>query len=153
METFTKNDWQEFLDGKIAVNCPTFELSNEFISSERMREYCEKRFNKNWHTYSRNTCYTTRYGLSYCYTEWFKSQNCIVKEFKGWEEFERIEKREAKPKPPLGVMPKYLYEEKRIMDLCRALYEYSQYKIDEDTTKSMTDWTIELCERLNNINK
>jgi hypothetical protein len=48
-------------------------------------------------------------------------------------------------KPPLGVMPKYIYEEKRIQDICRALYEYSLY----DAKNINTEWIVELLERLN----
>jgi hypothetical protein len=55
---------------------------------------------------------------------------------------------EAAEKPPLGVAPKWLFEEERIKDLCRALHEYSQYKVDEDTAKLMASWSYELGSRL-----
>ena len=53
-------------------------------------------------------------------------------------------------KLPLGVMPKYIYEEQRIQDICRALYEYSNY----DTIKEkqiMLEWSEELVQRLKNL--
>jgi hypothetical protein len=58
---------------------------------------------------------------------------------------------EAEEKPPLGVMPKYLFEEERVRDLCRAVYEYSQYKIDAHTCGLMREWIEELDERLFDI--
>lgn len=51
-------------------------------------------------------------------------------------------------KPPLGVMPKDIYEYKRVQDLCRALYEYSIYGINYDL---MLKWSKELVERLENL--
>jgi hypothetical protein len=50
-------------------------------------------------------------------------------------------------KPPLGVMPKEIWKEKRIQELCRALYERSYYKLDP----SMLKWTHELYELLGEV--
>ena len=51
-----------------------------------------------------------------------------------------------KPKPPLGVMPRDLYELLRIQELCRALYERSTFEeVDYDL---MTKWSDELSDRL-----
>jgi hypothetical protein len=53
-------------------------------------------------------------------------------------------------KPPLGVIPKEIYDIKRIQELCRALLEYSTYStsMEEDDINYMIDWCNELCERL-----
>lgn len=52
-------------------------------------------------------------------------------------------------KPPLGVMPKQIYELQRIQDLCRALYEYSHY--DDSNLESMIKWSEELTDRLKTL--
>ena len=50
------------------------------------------------------------------------------------------------PKPPLGVMPKQIFEWHRVIDLCRALHEYSLY---EDVDRHlMIKWSDELNDRL-----
>ena len=158
METFKKKDWQDFMDGKIAVNCPSQALANEFGSSDRVTQFTQNGWeNMYWDSYKTDTCYTLfdPNTMLYCDVDYYvKQENKIIKEFKGWNEFEGIEgveereEREVKPKPPLGVMPKYIFEEKRIQDLCRALYEYAEYKIDKQTAESMREWSIELEERL-----
>ena len=49
-------------------------------------------------------------------------------------------------KPPLGVIPKNIYELQRVQDLCRALYEYSTYvEVDYEL---MIKWSDELNDRL-----
>ena len=49
-------------------------------------------------------------------------------------------------KPPLGVMPKQIFEWYRVIDLCRALHEYS---LCEDVDKHlMIKWSDELNDRL-----
>ena len=57
-----------------------------------------------------------------------------------------INSKNVKPKPPLGVMPKNIYELKRVQDLCRALYEYSTY--EEIDYELMIKWSDELNDRL-----
>jgi len=52
----------------------------------------------------------------------------------------------VKPKPPLGVIPKNIYELQRVQDLCRALYEYSTY--EEVDIELMIKWSEELNDRL-----
>lgn len=52
-------------------------------------------------------------------------------------------------KPPLGVMPRRIYEMQRIQDLCRALYDYS--KFDKFNIGLMKEWTCELIDRLYDI--
>ena len=156
MEKFTKNDMDDFRTKKIGVNCKTKELAIEFLSLLDEDGWY-------WLSQSSKRDKLSNFHSFYCYGErevyhaynnriahfqlnaYSHNHEYTIKSFEGWDE--------TVEKPPLGVMPKYIFEEKRIMDLCRALYEYSQYKIDKDTVKSMTDWTIELCERLNNLDK
>ena len=49
-------------------------------------------------------------------------------------------------KPPLGVMPKNIFEWHRVIELCRALHEYSLYE-DVDLAL-MIKWADELNDRL-----
>jgi len=51
-----------------------------------------------------------------------------------------------KTKPPLGVIPKNIYELQRVQDLCRALYERSVY--EEVDYELMIKWSEELNDRL-----
>ena len=53
-------------------------------------------------------------------------------------------------KLPLGVMPKNIYELKRVKDLSRALYEYSNYHT-EGNYDLMIKWAEELVERLSDL--
>lgn len=50
-------------------------------------------------------------------------------------------------KPPLGVMPRWLHNEKRIQDLTRALNDYAIHSI-KDNKALMLEWTKELTELL-----
>ena len=54
-------------------------------------------------------------------------------------------------KPPIRVMPKNLYEHKRIQDLCRALYDYAYFYSDKHSI--MLEWCREIIERVENIKK
>ena len=54
-------------------------------------------------------------------------------------------------KPPLGVTPRIIFEEMRMQDLCRALYEYSSYDLKLEHYESMIDWAEELLDRLYNL--
>jgi len=52
----------------------------------------------------------------------------------------------VKPKPPLGVTPKNIFEWHRVIELCRALHEYSLYEdVDQNL---MIKWADELNDRL-----
>ena len=53
------------------------------------------------------------------------------------------------PKPPLGVMPKEIYEFQRVQDLCRALYERSNFEEEVVDYDLMFKWSQELNDRLN----
>jgi hypothetical protein len=53
------------------------------------------------------------------------------------------------PKPPLGVMPKHIYELQRVKELCRALYERSIF--EEVDYELMIKWSDELNDRLYNL--
>ena len=87
METFKKKDWQEFLDGRLAVNCPTEELANEFVFSEKLKEIHTWRDHTYWNESKDQTCYTMKYGFSYSYRTWFVTNGFPIKEFKGWDAF------------------------------------------------------------------
>ena len=79
--------------------------------------------------------------------------NYIVEFDKKYDESERTawkeEELELVEKPPLGVMPRRIYEMQRIQDLCRALYDYS--KLDKLNIGLMKEWTCELIDRLYDI--
>jgi hypothetical protein len=53
------------------------------------------------------------------------------------------------PKPPLGVMPRDIYELQRVQELTRALYDYSRY--EELDLELMLKWADELDDRLFNL--
>jgi len=57
-----------------------------------------------------------------------------------------INSKNVKPKPPLGVILKNIYELQRVQDLCRALHEYSTY--EEVDIELMVKWSEELNDRL-----
>ncbi len=50
---------------------------------------------------------------------------------------------------PLGVIPRNIFEEQRVQELCRALYDYSRYK--ELKVDLMHEWAEELVDRLFNL--
>jgi hypothetical protein len=50
-------------------------------------------------------------------------------------------------KLPLGVMPKRVYNEKRVQELTRALNDYANYNIKANK-ELMLEWTKELTELL-----
>lgn len=50
-------------------------------------------------------------------------------------------------RPPLGVMPKWLCNEKRIQEITRALNEYANFDIPGNK-KSMLEWAKELVKLL-----
>lgn len=54
-------------------------------------------------------------------------------------------------KPPLGVTPEYIYEEKRIRELTRAINDYSNFNI-KNNKDILIQWSKELIKRLENIN-
>lgn len=54
-------------------------------------------------------------------------------------------------KPQLGVTPKNIFEEIRVLDLCRALHEYSQQPSTITNYKYMITWAEELVDRLSNL--
>jgi predicted ATP-dependent serine protease len=78
------------------------------------------------------------------------SANCYsCYEYDSWEaekveEVKTVDKTEY-IKPPLGVMPRYIHEEQRIKDICRALNDYAQQRFDEVLLHT---WATELCDRL-----
>ena len=84
----------------------------------------------------------TKYGLGDTYFTIYDGVGNIVFEGK----VDDLMNKEVKPKPPLGVMPKDIYELKRVQDLCRALYERSTY--EEMDLAFMIKWADELNDRL-----
>jgi hypothetical protein len=56
---------------------------------------------------------------------------------------------EVKPKPPLEVTPRDIYELQRIQELTRALYDYSRY--EELDLELMLKWADELDDRIFNL--
>ena len=62
--------------------------------------------------------------------------------------YDESEVKETMNKPLLGVTPKKLHEEKRIEDLCRALYDYSMEQPTSKNIDYMHTWAEELVERL-----
>ena len=60
-------------------------------------------------------------------------------------------KNKKQPKPPLGIMPKHIYELQRVQDICRALQEYSCYENSIHNYELMIEWSEELVERLSNL--
>ena len=91
METFTKQDWQEFLNKRVAVNCKTEELAIEFLEYDKIKELRLKERScmdlSHWNMYKGNTGYSTHYGFGYSEFRWHIEQGLTVKEFKGWDEF------------------------------------------------------------------
>jgi len=51
-------------------------------------------------------------------------------------------------KPPLGITPKYIFEEMRVKDICRALYDYSLRYTTLNQIEYMIKWAEELVDRL-----
>lgn len=85
----------------------------------------------------------------------YRSPNDILKDLSEvWDKI-NYDKKDLKEKtmnkPPLGVMPKKFYELRRIQDLTRVLYEYSNYANIEDNYEVMVRWSEELTERLSNL--
>ena len=80
---------------------------------------------------------------------------------KGIDEYVEVFDTEA-VKPPLGAMPDYIWEDKRIRELAKAVYEYcdSGYLDDpavyeycdsgylDDSAVNLENWTAELLSRL-----
>ena len=70
---------------------------------------------------------------------YFRPENI---EFLDEDTYEHIKK----PKPPLGVMPKQIFELQRVQELCRALYDRSIF--EEVDYNLMIKWSEELNDRL-----
>ena len=64
---------------------------------------------------------------------------------------EFFKQNKKQPKPPLGIMPKHIYEIQRVQDICRVLHEYSCYEVSIHNYELMLDWSEELNERLNHL--
>ena len=85
----------------------------------------------------------TEFGLGDTYFTIYDGMGNVIFEGKA-DEF--MINHTVKPKPPLGVTPKNIFEFMRVQDLCRALYERSIFEeVDYDL---MTKWSEELQYRL-----
>jgi len=145
-----KENINNFIKGDFAVNCRTEELANRFLN------YCDKLGikwcsdkdlldNNEWDEYRTETSYRCcgKSGMEFGNIKVFKETIGIpVVEFTNSDTYEHIQK----PKPPLGVMPKNIYELKRVQDLCKALYERSIF--EETDYELMIKWSDELNDRL-----
>jgi len=144
--------WDDFIRYKIAVNCPTEKLANEFL------KYCKER-NINWYGgkslddhnnwKSRETCYyceDKEMTFGHVKLDYAKSSRMIVVEFTGFENTYILVDKPKQNKPPLSVMSKQIFEWHRVIELCRALHEYSLFEdVDQNL---MIKWADELNDRL-----
>jgi len=133
------------MDGEFYVSCETENLANEFL------KYCYDQ-GLEWssgESLVKVNCWDNSYdSIGYKYVsknnygmvQQVESKTSI--EFTGFDTYNHIQK----PKPPLGVMPKDIYEFKRVQDLCRALYERSIF--EEVDYELMIKWSDELNDRL-----
>jgi hypothetical protein len=152
MEQFNlEKHWDGFIEGQYAVNCKTKELAEEFLnychkSNLKWRTNSELINNTEWKTYKEKTTYHHNYcGMEFASSSFYKKENkYIVIEFNGFDT--NTYKHVQQPKPPLGVMPKDIYELVRVQELCRALYERSTF--EEVDYNLMIKWSDELSDRL-----
>ena len=221
-----KKHWEDFKQGKIAVNCRTEDLAIEFL------KYCHNKGLKwgsgasllelnYWHNYESKMCYSYHNGMTKENINYYQEDKYIITKFSGldinyigkrvkiinfdgWRkdfkgDYSRTDKyigaigkiekvREfdhkfmiqyddnelqeidiensrlyfrheniefldedtyehiKKPKPPLGVMPKQIFELQRVQELCRALYDRSIF--EEVDYNLMIKWSEELNDRL-----
>jgi len=149
MEIFNiEKHWDDFMRYKLAVNCPTEKLANEFL------EYCTERdikwnggkslgHHNNWkHKETCYFCYDNEMTFGHVNFDSSKSGGIPAVEFYGFDTYNHIKQ----PKPPLVIMPKQIFEWHRAVDLCRALQEHSLYE-DVDL-ELMIKWSEELNDRL-----
>jgi len=154
MEKFNlEKHWNDFIKGKIIVNCKTKELSDEFLTfckSKEFKWYPEgEPMSKEhlWNNYKENTFYGGSNKILWyndCSQNYYSPTYAIV-EFNGFmqdDTYNHIKQ----TKPPLGVMPKQIFEWYRVIELCKALHEYSLYEdVDQHL---MIKWSDELNDRL-----
>jgi len=150
MEKFNlKEHLNKFIDGQYAINCKTEELADEFL------RYCHKLGIKwcsgqdfeglnEWNRHKKETCYwANEREMEYCSIDYYKNKQLIIIEFTGFgDTYDHMQK----PKPPLGIIPKQIFEWHRVIELCKALHEYS---LCEDVDQHlMIKWSDELNDRL-----
>ena len=81
----------------------------------------------------------------YCFQYKFKLfEECIKEKYKDV-------KPKQKPKPPLGVTPKNIFEMIRVQDLTRALQDYAHNDTSINNYELMLGWAEELVERLEDL--
>ena len=90
------------------------------------------------------------YSVEYYFKSKVDAQQCVdhLNNMQTYKEYYEVEK--TITKPSLGVMPKNLFEEQRILELSRALYEYINTTGAKDYAL-MTKWAEELQERIWNL--
>lgn len=150
MEQFNlEKHWNDFLNGKLVVNCKTEELANEFLEYCHLQgiTWCTGKYlisHNNWDNYNEETCYINDCGFSFSNVDYYKSNNYTIVEFNGLNT--NTYKHTPKSKPPLGVMSKDIFELFRVQELCKALYNHSTFEeVDYDL---MIKWSNELNDRL-----
>jgi hypothetical protein len=153
LEKFDVNKhWNGFINHNLAVNCPTEELSREFIN------YCKNNkiswFGTDdgcWTYRKENTCYWAENGeISWEGINYANEMGCNVVQFTGFN-IETLETTSKIIKPPLGLTPKKVHTLLRCQDICRALNDYINYeKCDYDL---MREWTDELHDKLFELQK
>jgi len=143
----------DFIDGKYAVNCKTEELANEFLNycSKLGITWCTDRELINWNEWGKykeeTSFHKNKYGLEFGSSSFYKKESdYIVIEFTGLEDKFILVDKPKHPKPPLGAMPKNIFELQRVQELCRALYERSIF--EEVDYNLMIKWSEELNDRL-----
>lgn len=56
-------------------------------------------------------------------------------------------------KPPLGVKPKFIHEEHRIIELLGGIYRYTKFGLIEDHKNTMFMWGQELVDLIINYER
>ncbi|MFW5891237.1 MAG: hypothetical protein ACOCUI_03365 [bacterium] len=79
-----------------------------------------------------------------------------IKIIKKYYDVNSLEKYDGKKiisinKPPLGIISKGIFEQRRIQDICKALADYSKTKLDSKKCNLMIMWAEEMVERLDSL--
>jgi hypothetical protein len=99
MEKFNpEKHWDDFIREKIAVNCKTQELANEFTTyckSKNINWETENVPNNNWHWFSDETCYWGDKNLFYSSISYCNEERVPVVKFIGLERVEEAKVKES----------------------------------------------------------
>ena len=82
--------WEDFKLGKVAVNCKTKELSDEFkkYCSDKRMKWCSGTHLDEldyWYNYGSKLCYVYDSGMSNSYAEYFQEDGKLITEFNGFK--------------------------------------------------------------------